>query len=354
LSPYGKYRFETYKEPRATVPPSATLPVEWRRRQAELSAQPVQKPRGHLKGQQASEKIDTRITQGEILSFVRNMWRLFHGSRGESILDTPPSLANPVSQLCTQAQFDDPAYAFWCEKIGERPRFHRKQWEYCYILQALATNGVLAPESRGIGYGVGKEPLPAVMASYGCHVLATDQDAEAASTTGWTDTSQYSLTKNELNSRNLCDGPMFERLVELRVVDMNRIPDDLRGYDFTWSACALEHLGSLSHGLAFIEASLATLRPGGIAVHTTEFNCSSNHETLETQGLSIYRERDIVDLARRLKRQGHQITLNLHRGDLPLDRHIDVPPYSSEKHLKLMVEGYVTTSIGLLIRKRPH
>ena len=52
---------------------------------------------------------------------------------------------------------------------------------------------------------------------------------------------------------------------------MNHLPDDLRGFDFTWSSCALEHLGTLAAGADFVVAQMDCLRPGGVAVHTTEF-----------------------------------------------------------------------------------
>ena len=51
---------------------------------------------------------------------------------------TPPDIRNPVSQACTQAQMQDPIYRYWCRHIGEGPVNHRKQWEFVYILQALA------------------------------------------------------------------------------------------------------------------------------------------------------------------------------------------------------------------------
>ena len=47
-----------------------------------------------------------------------------------------------------------------------------------------------------------------------------------------------------------------------------------------WSSCSLEHLGSISHGIEFILNSLKCLKQHGVAVHTTEFNLSSNEETL--------------------------------------------------------------------------
>ena len=78
-----------------------------------------------------------------------------------------PSLARPVSQVCTQSQFYEPAYVYWCGQFREAPRTHRKQWEFCYILQALSVRGKLSPEVRGLGFGVGEEPLAALFAARG-------------------------------------------------------------------------------------------------------------------------------------------------------------------------------------------
>lgn len=35
-----------------------------------------------------------------------------------------------------------------------------------------------------------------------------------------------------------------------------------------------------------------------------------------------------------------------------LDELVDVPPYDSEAHLRLALKGYVTTSLGMIVRKR--
>ena len=86
-------------------------------------------------------------------------------------------------------------------------------------------------------------------------------------------------------------------------------------------------------------------------MHTTEFNLSSNDETFEAPTLSIYRKRDIELLASRLVDAGHEVLpLNFHPGTAPMDEYIDLPPY--EKHpVRLQVAQYVTTSIGLAVRK---
>ena len=275
--------------------------------------------------------------------------------RGEAAkFDIPPSLENPVSQACTQAQFDTPTYRYWCREIRETPRYHRKQWEFCYILQTLNSYGAIREGHRGLGFGVGTEPLTAVLAARGCHIVATDLDSDNARRAGWTNTNEHAANLAALNTRGICNPTRFATSVTYRVVDMNHIPSDLEDFDFTWSACCLEHLGSIANGLAFIENSLTTLQPGGIAVHTTEFNCSSNEATLHRGGTVLFREQDIDALCARLTEDGHEITTNFHLGDQELDQYIDVPPYSVDRHLKLQLGRYATTSFGIIIRKSRH
>lgn len=262
-----------------------------------------------------------------------------------------PTLINPVSQACTQSQMDEDVYGYWCEAIKEVPRKHRKQWEFCYILQAAARYGVLAPGMRGLGFGVGGEPLTALFASRSISILATDLGAEQAAAQGWVDTAQHAASKEALNDRAICPADLFERLVQFRFMDMNAIDGDVRGFDFCWSACALEHLGSIQRGLDFIRNTLDCLKPGGVAIHTTELNCSSETDTLDNDSTVLFRRADFRRLAKQLRADGHQVTLNFNTGDLPLDKHVDVPPFNDDNHLKLLISKWVTTSFGLIIRK---
>jgi hypothetical protein len=90
-----------------------------------------------------------------------------------------------------------------------------------------------------------------------------------------------------------------------------------------------------------------------VAVHTTEFNVSSNEETLESPGLSIYRRRDLEQLRKMVARAGGELRpINFHAGDRTLDAHCDLPPYSDSPHLKLQIDRWVVTSGGLIVRKR--
>jgi hypothetical protein len=86
-------------------------------------------------------------------------------------------------------------------------------------------------------------------------------------------------------------------MVNFRPVDMRdlRLPWD-ETFDFLWSSCSLEHLGSLEAGMDFVKQSTDLLKPGGVAVYTTEFNVSSNDETLTSGPLVVYRKRDVEKL----------------------------------------------------------
>lgn len=228
---------------------------------------------------------------------------------------------------------------------------HRKQWEFVYVLSALEQAGMLEPGRRGIGFAVGAEPLPSVFAKLGVEVLATDAPEELESTEQWAKLGLHSRTIEDLWFRDIVPKDKFLEQVTFARADMNAIPKDLSGFDFCWSSCAFEHLGSLKHGIDFVENSLACLNPGGVAVHTTEFNLDSNEDTVEASDLCLYRKRDIDELRARLSAAGHEVfTFNHFPGSDPIDMSIDEPPYSIP-HLKLLVAGFATTSLGLIIRK---
>ena len=260
-----------------------------------------------------------------------------------------------ASSACREQHFRMPLYRYWCDAIHERPRFHRKQWEYVYICQALHERGRLAPGMRGLGFGVGREPLVSLFARLGAEVLATDLERSRAENMGWADSNQHSASVEQLNERGICPPDAFRTRVSYRDVDMNAIPDDLTGFDFCWSSCALEHLGSIRNGLAFIERSVGTLAPGGVAIHTTELNLSSNDQTIDDNPACVlFRRRDLEGLADRLVRAGLEVEpFDFTTGTDVVEQFVDLPPYRSEPHLRLKMEAFQTTSFGLIVRRPP-
>ncbi|HEY0022660.1 MAG TPA: methyltransferase domain-containing protein [Longimicrobium sp.] len=319
-------KIHPYDEPKLTLPRRVVRRVRYELGQAGLTEQWV------------AERFGTAY-----------LWRRRLGVR------LRPSAApqTPLrSSLCRQDQLESPAFRAWAARMGQPFQLHRKVWEFCYIAQALDERGMLQPDRRGLGFAVGHEPLPALFASMGCDVLATDLAAEQAQGTGWIETNQHASSLADLNLNGVCPPEAFARQVSFRPVDMNAIPADLSGFDFLWSSCSLEHLGSLRHGAEFIYNAMRCLRPGGVAVHTTEYNASSNGPTVRTGGAVIFRRRDLRAIAAELRAAGHDVAeLDFTEGTLPADLHVDRPPFTHNPHLRLSLDGHVATSFGLIVRK---
>jgi hypothetical protein len=302
----------------------------------------------HLSGQIDKLQRETRLLLGQLSLPPNALW----APRSFSPDDAPAAQAFPFSTVCRQESFEQPYFPYWTRKVGAGLIYHRKVWEFVFICQALWERGVIHPGARGLGFGVGREPLAAYFASEGCRVVGTDMAAAEAAALGWSDTAQHAAGIEALRCPGVCPNPVFDQNVEFRVCDMNAIPDDLTDFDFCWSACAFEHLGSIEQGLCFVERSIECLEPGGWAVHTTEFNLSSNDHTVAQGGTVLFRRRDMEELAARLTARGHKVApFDFEPGLKPLDRYVDVAPYRSEPHLKLALEGYAATSIGVIVQR---
>jgi 2-polyprenyl-3-methyl-5-hydroxy-6-metoxy-1,4-benzoquinol methylase len=253
-----------------------------------------------------------------------------------------PTLEEPVSQLCTYSQFGEPAFHEIAEAMALERIPHRGIWGHVYIVSVLATEGLVVPGSRAIGFGCGAERIPALLASRGVSVLASDLPGPAPAE-----------RLEAMFDARVIHREDYDSLVGFHPIDMNDLPDGLDGqFDCLWSSSAMQHLGSIRRGMEFVERSLAALRPGGLAVHTTEFNLDSNEATVQTPDLSVFRRRDIEALASRLIARGHEVLpINLHPGHEKEDEVIDLPPYGLP-HLKLIIGRHILTSFGLAVRKK--
>jgi hypothetical protein len=266
-----------------------------------------------------------------------------------------PSIPSSVLNCrgCTQHDIESPNFRYWAQRLGLRSgNLHRKAWEWCYITQALWERGAFGPGRRGLGFAVGREPLTSLYTSMGCTILATDLEAARADAQGWVEGNQHAAGVEQLNKPGLCSPELFEANARFRPVNMLEIPPDLTDFDFLWSSCALEHLGGLRQGADFVLNAMNCLRPGGIAVHTTEFNVDSDDRTIESGHDVIFRKRDFLQLANELRARGHTIEpFDFDTGSSEADLFVDEPPYTGKVHLKLRIGGFASTSFGLIIRR---
>jgi hypothetical protein len=254
---------------------------------------------------------------------------------------------------CQASDFFHPRYIQLCKLIDQRPRLHRKQWEFIYVLHKLLESGALKAGARGLVFGVGHEPLPAVFAAMDINVTATDAPLELAGTVLWTNSNEYSSAVEGLMYPNIVPDDKLRKHVTYDFCDMNAIDAKFNNYDFNWSSCCFEHLGSIEAGLQFVVNAVEnTLKVSGVAIHTTEYNVASDTDTLEAGDTVIFRHRDMVALVQRLRDRGHEVeTFHIGPAAHTLDFHVDAPPYSGDVHLKLQLASYVTTSVGLAVRR---
>lgn len=275
----------------------------------------------------------------------------------------PPS-TKLMSQACKQDDIDSDWCNYWANELKVDVVYHRKLWELTYVLHALYQNDMLKPGLRGICFGCGVESIPCYLASKHIYILATDIAKENPNSVAWSETGQHSSSVDDLYFKNVCSRADFDKFLSWQDADMNNIPSDLQNFDFCWSICALEHLGSIEKSLCFIENSLSVLKPGGVAIHTTEYAYLSD-DKLPTEGPIVLFNRNIFyELANKLEKKGHYIEpYNFDTGDKFMDKFIDFPPFSfnahdhiykiisNSSHLKVFSEGNGTTCFGLIIRK---
>jgi SAM-dependent methyltransferase len=258
-----------------------------------------------------------------------------------------PFRSSQTSRPATQADLEAPWTRYWSAQLKERHAIHRRVWEYAFVLQALAHAEKLRPGMRGLELGSGN-PLASYLASRGCEIIAADSK---------------DLLADQIYRSGLLDRSTFNSKVSTRVIDLSAIPRDLKDFDFCWSIGKLQHAGSLSRGMELIESVIDTLKPGGVAVHTTEFSFAVQDQTIDNWGTVLFQRRHFEEMARRLERKGCRVLpLDFNVGTGPLDRFIDVPPFEMASddlkdwshdvmHIKVSLDGFPCTSFGLVAVK---
>ena len=281
----------------------------------------------------------------------------------KSIVDGPKQI-ELTSKPSTQSDLEADWTRYWSSELKIAHVFHRKIWEFAYALQAMQQFGHIRPGARGLGFGCGEEPLPSYLASKGCSITITDLAPENENAAVWARTEQHASLDKSFRSEFL-DRESFDKLVAFQYVDMNAISDHLNDYDFCWSICAFEHLGSIEKGIAFIENAMKTIRSGGLSVHTTEFNFMNHEKTLDNWQTVLFQQKHFEEMAQKLTAAGHKVLpLDFDIGSKPLDRFIDVPPYAYDwegdlkrqwgadaHHIKLAIDGFAATCFGLIAIK---
>jgi hypothetical protein len=68
------------------------------------------------------------------------------------------------SKASTQADLESDWAAYWCAELKVPRIFHRKVWEFAFVLQALWERDMISSERCGLGFGCGHEPIRSYLA----------------------------------------------------------------------------------------------------------------------------------------------------------------------------------------------
>lgn len=239
--------------------------------------------------------------------------------------------------------------------LGQGVTRHRKQWEFVFIVSSLEKLGMLQPGKRGLVFAAGEEPLISYFASFGVEIVATDMDLSGAVEKGWATTNQHATNVGGLFKESLIDREMFERLVSFQTADMNHIHPELHGtFDFVWSTCSLEHVGSIPLGQRFAINSMELLKPGGAAVHTTEFTLSSLDKTLEKGNTVLWRKKDAEQLKVGIRFRPVRPVRRTDTGESRLDNSPQRTQPPLEKHAPVGAPvGQLVAPVRLLLNYNP-
>lgn len=289
-------------------------------------------------------------------------------------------------RLCSSSDI----YSLWHRRLAASLRSNnyklRKIWEWTYTIQVLYDHGYLSAGSTGLGFGCGTEPLASCFANFVDHLLITDAPPHIIEGKGWSDTNQHTANLEQAKHEWLATRDRMDKVMDFEFADMNNIPPAFFGrFNFVWSSCALEHLGSKHLGLHFIVQSALCLKPGGMAVHTTEYDLSGQ-STIDNWETVLFNENDfrvtLVNMLNSLNENDSDARyelcpFDLRRGKAFIDGYVDIPPYSyhaglnnsfqpsepdSESaregspeypypQLNLSVDGFPSTSIAILVKR---
>lgn len=173
----------------------------------------------------------------------------------------------PLSKICDAADWFEPDFnRIIREELEELPRFHRKQWEFAMIYYILEKQGLLSEDKIGLSVGGGYERVLYSIARKIKHLTVTDIYEMG---TTW-DTARTDSPEELIKQRM----PFSVDLKKLCVMnmDMRDLKFDDKSFDFCYSSCSIEHIGTYEDFVKHLDEVWRVLKESGIYVFTTEFH----------------------------------------------------------------------------------
>ena len=172
----------------------------------------------------------------------------------------------PLNKICDRSDWEHPAWRQASEGPRLRPRPGSSPSEGVGVRSRgvrSAEASCLSPDATALGLGAGAEPIIFFLAGRLRRVVATDVYAGA-------------FSGQEADPRMLRDPEAFALVsyhrdrLEVRRMDATTIDYPPESFDLVFSFSSFEHFGSRRAQRACLAAIHRVLRPGGVAVLTTE------------------------------------------------------------------------------------
>ena len=145
----------------------------------------------------------------------------------------------------------------------------RKRWELCWLAQKFQELKLDDSKATLLGLGVGTEPLMYHFAHSARQVVATDlYNSESV----WRESRSATETVASLSPFSY----PRERLT-VRDMDMRDIEFPADCFDVVWSCSSIEHMATLPELVHVFREIHRVLKPGGVALITTEFSLGERY-----------------------------------------------------------------------------
>ncbi len=188
-----------------------------------------------------------------------------------------PSTIPHEQKLCDAKDWHDPRINYVIRHVlRQNPFLFSRQWQHAHVYSILARRNRLGADRRGISFGAGREPLTYAVANAVDHLLATDlYDPESTWRTARTaDPAAFLLAEPSL--------PVDLARLEVKRMDMRAIDAPEGAFDFAYSICAFEHIGTDPDFVRHLTGVRRILKPGGVYVMTTELRLGPRSHPIET------------------------------------------------------------------------
>lgn len=172
----------------------------------------------------------------------------------------------PLNKVCRGADAGNALWRQGYDDLGFSSSpdvFHRKIWEFNQALYGLKTLKRLAPGATALGIGCGHEELMYFLANRIERVIATDlYEGTWIGGESEADVLAHPAKYAPFNYR--------EDHLEVRRMDALALSAGDASVDFVFCLSSIEHFGKLADKLQALREMFRILKPGGVAVLTTE------------------------------------------------------------------------------------